>query len=172
MAIVLVACGKTFGQVSVNVNIGTPPMWAPVGYDEVPYYYLPDVEAYYDVRASQFIYFGNGGWIRNRYLPGPYRHYDLYNGYKVVLNDYHGRTPYTRFNDDRKRYYKGYKGAPQKNRGERGHYDNGNHGGKGNMYHGNGGGKHGDGGGKHGDGDGDHGNGGGHGKGGGGGHKK
>ena len=67
-------------QVSVNVNIGSPPTWGPVGYNEVDYYYLPDVEAYYDIKASRFIYFGNGQWIRARYLPTRYRNYDLYNG--------------------------------------------------------------------------------------------
>lgn len=146
VAFVLIASAKSFGQLAVNVNIGTPPMWAPVGYDEAHYYYLPDVEAYYDVRQSQFIYYGGGRWIHNRYLPGPYRHYDLYNGYKVVLNDYRGNTPYTYFNDHRKSYYKGYKGAPQKNRGFKGQ-------GRGNSGHGNG----------HGNGHGGHG--GGHGKG-------
>jgi hypothetical protein len=47
--------------------------------------YLPDVEAYYDIRASQFIYFGNGMEMKQiftRFLQS----YDLYNGYKVVLN--------------------------------------------------------------------------------------
>ncbi|MCZ7024254.1 hypothetical protein, partial [Salmonella enterica] len=45
-------------QVSINVNIGSPPQWGPAGYTEMEYYYLPDIEAYYDVRATQFIYFG------------------------------------------------------------------------------------------------------------------
>jgi hypothetical protein len=48
--------GSTRAQVSVNVNIGSPPAWGPSGY-ETEYYYLPDVQAYYDIRASQFIYF-------------------------------------------------------------------------------------------------------------------
>jgi hypothetical protein len=116
---------QTQAQVAVNVNVGTPPAWGPAGYSNVDYYYLPDVEAYYDIRASQFIYFGNGKWNRNRYLPGPYRTYNLYNGYKVVLNDYHGRSPYTYFKNHKVKYYKGYKGKPQKTIG----YRNSNHGG-------------------------------------------
>jgi len=47
-------------QVSVSVNIGSPPPWGPAGYTEVRYYYLPDVEAYYDVQTSMFIYYGGG----------------------------------------------------------------------------------------------------------------
>jgi hypothetical protein len=52
-------------QVAVNVNIGTPPAWGPYTTQNVDYHYLPDVEAYYDIRASQFIYYGNGKWNRN-----------------------------------------------------------------------------------------------------------
>lgn len=110
----LLVANATQAQVSVNVNIGTPPAWGPSGYAEMEYYYLPDIEAYYDVRASQFIYFGGGRWIRATRLPRQYRNYDLYGGYKVVLNDYHGRTPYTYFDRHRVTYYKGYHGAPQR----------------------------------------------------------
>lgn len=110
----LLVANATQAQVSVNVNIGTPPAWGPSGYSEMEYYYLPDVEAYYDVRASQFIYFGGGRWVRATRLPRQYRNYDLYGGYKVVLTDYHGRTPYTYFDRHRVKYYKGYHGAPQR----------------------------------------------------------
>lgn len=124
MGLLFFMATQSQAQVAVNVNIGTPPAWGPVGYSNVDYYYLPDVEAYYDIRASQFIYYGNGKWNRNRYLPGSYRNYDLYNGYKVVLNDYHGRSPYTYFKNHKVKYYKGYKGKPQKTIG----YRNNDHG--------------------------------------------
>ena len=118
-------------QVSVSVNIGVPPPWGPVGYANVGFYYLPDVEAYYDIRATQFIYFNGGKWVRAKYLPGPYRNYDLYGGYKVVLNDYHGSHPYYYFNTHKVKYHKGYKGNPQKNIGKNpnqyDHYDDHDH---------------------------------------------
>ncbi len=116
------ACGLTQAQVSINVNIGTPPSWGPSGYSNVEYYYLPDVQAYYDIRAAQFIYLNRGVWIRSRNLPVHYRNYDLYNGYKVVLKDYHGARPYTFFKNHKTKYYTGYKGNPQKNIGRRGDY--------------------------------------------------
>jgi hypothetical protein len=103
-------------QVSVNVNIGRPPAWAPVGHAATEYYYLPDVEAYYDIRQTQFIYFGNGRWIRSKNLPGRYRNYDLYGGYKVVLNDYHGSRPFNNFKNHKIKYYKGYKGEKYRNK--------------------------------------------------------
>jgi len=147
VGIILLVTSASHAQVSVNVNIGTPPPWGPVGYANIDYYYLPDVEAYYDIRLSQFIYFGNGRWIHSRYLPMRYRDYDLYNGYKVVLRDYHGRTPYIYYKDHRAKYYKGYKGGPQKTIGYR--HDNGrdfnnNRGnGNGNGHYKHGGGGHG-----------------------------
>ena len=153
----LLVASTTQAQVSVNVNIGTPPVWGPVGYTEMEYYYLPDIEAYYDVRAAQFIYLGGGTWVRSSRLPRQYRNYDLYSGYKVVLNDYHGRTPYVYYNKHKTKYYKGYHGSPQrpfKPRGNNGYnhdhddhkdyrHDNGNGGKKGHGNgHGNGHGKH------------------------------
>src|SRR6187402_2405502 len=114
---------------NVNVHVGTPPpppppsrpapppVWGPVGYDEVEYYYLPDIQVYYDIRLAQYIYFGKGRWNRSRYLPRHCRNYDLNHGYKVVLTDYHGHSPYTHFHNHKVKYYKGYKGEPQQNRG-------------------------------------------------------
>lgn len=104
-------------QVSVNVNIGAPPMWGPVGYSNVQYYYLPDVEAYYDVPSSMFIYQSGGVWIHRTYLPTRYRNYDLYSGYKVVMTDYHGSKPYINHNNYKIKYAKGYRGPVQHNIG-------------------------------------------------------
>ena len=105
-------------QVSVNVNFGSPPLWGPVGYSGVRYYYLPDVEAYYDIQSSMFIYNTGGAWVHRKYLPSQYRSYDLYNGYKVVMTDYRGNTPYTNFKEYKMKYVKGYRGQAQKNIGE------------------------------------------------------
>ena len=113
--LILFASSTIHAQVSVNVNIGTATAWAPVGYAESDYYYLPDVEAYYDVRATQFVYFGGGRWIRSRYLPNQYRNYDLYRGHKIVLNGYHGSRPYSHFNNHKVKHYKGYNGRDNRN---------------------------------------------------------
>ncbi|MBA4317654.1 MAG: hypothetical protein C0412_04570 [Flavobacterium sp.] len=124
-------------QISVNVNLGLQPSWGPVGYSSVDYYYIPDVQSYYDVRTTQFIYLSNGAWIRSSRLPNQYRNYDLNRGYKVVLNDYHGSRPYDNYRNDRVKYYKGYKGKPQQSLGYRNHKSD-NHGNyKSNGNHGN-----------------------------------
>ncbi len=106
-------------QISVNVNLGSPPQWGPVGYTEARYYYLPDVEAYYDVPSSKFIYYNGATWIHRSSLPSRYRNYDLYHGYKVVMTDYHGNSPYAHFKEHKIKYAKGYHGQQQKTYGVR-----------------------------------------------------
>jgi len=116
--ILFLACSMQ-GQVSVRLNVGTPPQWGPANYDDARYYYLPDIESYYDVPNSMFIYYSGNRWIHSRYLPGRYRNYDLYGGYKVVMNDYRGNRPYEHFREYRTRYARGYRGHEQRNIGSR-----------------------------------------------------
>ena len=73
-------------RVGVNINISDQPLWRDPGYDYVEYYYLPDVESYYYVPRHEFVYLSNGRWIFSASLPPKYRNYDLYSGYKVVVN--------------------------------------------------------------------------------------
>lgn len=115
----LVAVGMQ-AQFSMSINFPAPPMWGPVGYTAVRYYYLPDVEAYYDVNTSMFIYFSGSNWVHRNCLPSRYRNYDLYGGYKVVMPDYHGSAPYTHFKEHKMKYRKGdYHGKPQQTIGNR-----------------------------------------------------
>lgn len=144
IGIVFITVSTLHAQVSVNVNIGSPPSWGPVGYTDVRYYYLPDLEMYYDINESSYIYISNGRWTRARNLPRAYRNYDLYSEYKVVLNDYHGNSPYDNYKDHKIKYGKGYKGKPQKNigqkpgKGNKKEHKNNDHG----HGHGHGHGKH------------------------------
>ena len=96
-------------RVNLNVNIGSQPVWGPVGYDYVQYYYLPDIGVYYYVPRHQFVYFSGGRWVFSTYLPPAYRGYDLYNGYKVVINE---PRAYQYYSTHRVKYagYKGYRG--------------------------------------------------------------
>lgn len=92
---------KSNAQVSVSVNIGAQPSWGPSGYERAEYYYIPDIESYYDVPRRQFIYISNGRWTFSTSLPARYRDYDLYRGYKVVINS---PEPYYNYREDRIRY--------------------------------------------------------------------
>ena len=119
LGIILIFAGSTQGQLSINVHIGTPPAWGPAGYNSVRFYYLPDIEAYYDVQNKMFIYYSGNTWVHRSYLPARYKNYDLYKGYKVVLNNYHGNSPYIHFKENKSKYAKGYKGSVQRNVGVR-----------------------------------------------------
>lgn len=110
VAIALFTASSSKAQISLNlgVNIGSQPVWGPVGYDHVDYYYLPDIEAYYSVPKHQYVYLNGGNWVFSNNLPPRYANYDVYRGYKVVVNE---PSPYTHFANHRAEYarYKGYK---------------------------------------------------------------
>lgn len=93
-------------QVSVSVNIGQPPVWAPADRVETQYYFLPDIEAYYDVPAAQFIYIRNGAWYRSSTLPVRYRNYNLRGGNIVYITDYRGNAPYVHYKAHKIKYKK------------------------------------------------------------------
>jgi hypothetical protein len=127
-------------HLSVGVNIGAQPEWGPVGYDQADYYYMPDIGVYYDVPAHQYIYLSNNVWVRRAYLPVRYRHYDIYHGYKVVIN----RPDPWRYDADYRVRYRGYRGRRDQviirdSRDERyrnhWHEDHGWHGGRGPEGH-------------------------------------
>lgn len=75
-------------QISVNVNLGNQPMWGPVGHDYVRYYYMPEMDVYYNVDSRKYTYWRGNKWVTKSSLPGHYRNYDIYRTYKVVINDH------------------------------------------------------------------------------------
>lgn len=110
-AVILLSCltiktASAQVSVSLGINIGSQPAWGPVGYDHADYYYMPDIDTYYNVPTHQYVYFENNVWVHHAYLPVRYRSYNLYNGYKVVINE---RDPWLRHDVYRTRYA-GYRG--------------------------------------------------------------
>ena len=68
VGMVLFFANNLLAQVTANLHIGSPPQWGPVGHSAVRYYYLPDVETYYDVRKSNFIYYEDTNFKPNEKL--------------------------------------------------------------------------------------------------------
>ena len=64
------------------------PAWAPPYQDAqlIRYYYLPDIEVYYDVSNQEFVYLQDGSWMFSSSLPPIYAGFDLYDCFIVVLN--------------------------------------------------------------------------------------
>ena len=99
-------------KVNLNFNIGSQPDWGPVGYDHVDYYYMPDLDVYYNVPHHLFIYLQGNRWVYASSLPPRYNNYDLYRTYKVVVNK---PRPYLHDHIYRREYgkYKGGRGPAQ-----------------------------------------------------------
>ena len=114
---------STQAQVSVNVNFGTPPVWAPAEPVASQYYYLPDIDTYYDVPAQRFIYVRNGQWVRAQKLPARFNGYNLRTGQVVYLTDYRGKSPFT-YHKKHKIKYLGKHYQPGKSYAKKDH-DNG-----------------------------------------------
>ena len=107
---------KTTAQIRLNINIGAQPDWGPSGYDYVEYYYMPDMDVYYYVPKRQFVYLNGSRWVFVNTLPARYRSYNLYNSYKVVINE---PRPYLNHAVYKAKYagYKGSNGKQSLNKG-------------------------------------------------------
>lgn len=73
-------------SVNLNYNLDKQPAWGPTGYDYVEYYYMPDIETYYNVPQQRYYYYESGRWIYSSNLPSRFKSYNIYNSYKVVVN--------------------------------------------------------------------------------------
>lgn len=74
-------------QVNVSINIGNQPLWGPVGHTYARYYYMPEIDIYYDVVHRRYTYYQGNRWVTKSKLPAKYKKINLYRTYKVVLND-------------------------------------------------------------------------------------
>lgn len=117
LAVIVLAIGftdhaKAQVRVGVNINIGAQPEWGPAGYDYAEYYYFPDIDVYYSIVDRQYVFFDDGRWMFSYSLPFRCRDYDLYRGYKVVINE---PRPYLRADFYRSQYggYRGWYGRQE-----------------------------------------------------------
>ena len=118
----IVKVDKTYGNTSnvkVQAAAASAPVWAKAAPANVNYYYLPDINTYYDAPAKVYIYEREGKWVRTSALPARYRGYNLAAGRTVYLTDYRGNTPYTLYKVHKVKY----KGKEWKRNG----HDNGKH---------------------------------------------
>lgn len=87
-ALIMTASAPAQMQLGGGTNTASQPLWGPVGYDYVDYYYLPELEIYFDVVQKKFYHLEDGQWKRTSDLPARFREYDIYQLYKVVVNDW------------------------------------------------------------------------------------
>ena len=86
--LLLVAAPRARAQVSVSVNVGAP-AWGPPAPPTAQYYYIPEIDGYYDLYTQQYIVFQDGYWVP---LPALYG-YDPYQFHPVIIG-YRGQEPW------------------------------------------------------------------------------
>ena len=116
-ALALLAAPEAQAQAGVIINIG-PPAWGPQVPYGTQYYYIPEIDGYYDLYSQQYIVYDDGYWVPLPQLYG----YDPYRFHPVVIA-YRGREPWCQ----RAYYHQRYAYQPYCNYGR---------GGSGNGYYG------------------------------------
>ncbi len=109
-ALFFISLSVAKAQVGISININSQPLWGPVAYDYVEYYYLPEYDVYYNAPKAQFVYLNGPNWVFAPNLPSRYQNVNLYRTYKVVINE---PTPYLR-HDYYYGHYKKYKNVHSK----------------------------------------------------------
>jgi hypothetical protein len=108
-----VGTGCTTGDALSEPRFAAP-VWAPPYGSEARYYYMPDMEVYYDAYTGNFVFWDGFGWTSARSLPPAYRNYDLYDA-NIILLDTRVNAPWLYHNHYITRYPKGYYSGPRTN---------------------------------------------------------
>jgi len=122
--LLLVSCAVPM-YVSSGPETVQLPDWAPM-YDnvnDVHYYYIPDIQAYYDVYRQEFVYMEDGYWHFSAFLPGYYANFNINNAYVVVLNSY-VHEPWRHHEEYASHYPRYYYQSYGYNQGSRGYNEN------------------------------------------------
>ncbi|RZL12626.1 MAG: hypothetical protein EOO62_10530 [Hymenobacter sp.] len=99
-AFAALAAPAAHAQVSLNAQFGHP-TWGPAAPAGAQYYYVPEIDGYYDLAARNYIVQRNGRWTPVANVQG----YNP-NSFHPVVVDYRGRQPWAQYNDHHARYYR------------------------------------------------------------------
>ncbi len=99
-AFAALAAPAAHAQVSINAQFGHP-AWGPAAPAGAQYYYVPEIDGYYDLAARNYIVQRNGRWVPVADVQG----YNPASFHPVVVN-YRGRQPWAQYNDHHARYYR------------------------------------------------------------------
>jgi hypothetical protein len=99
-AFAALASPAAHAQVSINAQFGHP-AWGPAAPAGAQYYYVPEIDGYYDLAGRNYLVQRNGRWTPVAAVQG----YNPANFHPVVV-DYRGRQPWTQYRDHHARYYR------------------------------------------------------------------
>jgi|GEM_PF-833387 len=83
-------------------------------FEEVRYYYYPNLQAYFDTKVGMYLYVENGEWVESEVLEPKTKGYSLKNGQYVMIKDYLGDEPYAMLSEHKKLYPADYSSRPKK----------------------------------------------------------
>lgn len=85
---------STGAQAQVRIDMSAP-YWGPRVGPDVQYYYIPEIDGYYDLYSGLYLFFDPvyGEWVSAPYLPRAYAAYDPRFFHPVVIR-YVGRRPW------------------------------------------------------------------------------
>ncbi|MFD2787155.1 hypothetical protein [Hymenobacter rubripertinctus] len=100
LALGLLLCGSA-AQAQVAVYAGSP-YQGPVAPPNVQYYYIPEIDGYYDLYAQSYLFYdpAYGAWVSSPVLPRPYASYDPRFFHPLAI-PYVGRQPWSYLPDHR-----------------------------------------------------------------------
>lgn len=81
-----------------------------INHTKTRYYFYPNLDAYYDIEKSVFLYKVNEIWIEKKTIPANYRGYSLYNNYKVEITDFFDEKPFENLKENQEKFPKDFKG--------------------------------------------------------------
>ena len=99
-AFAALASPAAHAQVSINAQVGHP-AWSPAAPAGAQYYYVPEIDGYYDLATRHYIVQRTGRWVPVAALQG----YNPASFHPVVV-DYRGRQPWVQYRDHHARYYR------------------------------------------------------------------
>ena len=101
---------ETKAQISFSAGLRFAPAWAPVEYaHHTRYYYLPDLDGYYDASLGGYYFHDQDGddWFFTRTLPENFQGFDFYSSPRIAL-EYFGDRPFEFFRERRLGYFNEY----------------------------------------------------------------
>lgn len=104
IGLLVLASPITYSQKeSPNVNVKDLSLKATLT-DSIRYYYYPNLEAYYDLHETVYIYKIDGKWKSTKYLSPNYRGYSIYNKHFEIIKGLVTDDPTVMYEIHKKKY--------------------------------------------------------------------
>lgn len=104
----------SFNYAQGQVELNTVDVSSNYKYEDVRYYYYPNLQAYFDTKVALYLYKVNGQWVESEELSPTVRGYSLKNGAYVMIKDYSGDEPYNLLEQHKKQYPANFSSRPQR----------------------------------------------------------